>query len=168
MKRITMLFFTILLVCSLIVLISGGAEARPVEEKNPVGYTVKNRKEMEPWEERIEDYIDRAAEGKEEPMESAPVLTYYGNCRITHYCPCKQCCGKCDGITASGVPAVEGVTVAACSGLPFGTQVSINGCTYTVQDRGGGISDYRFDIFVNDHQRALELGLYYTDVYIVG
>lgn len=60
--------------------------------------------------------------------------TYYGNCRITHYCSCSICCGKWAayaGTTASGAPAIAGTTVAM--DLPFGTQVSINGHVYTVQ-----------------------------------
>ena len=46
-------------------------------------------------------------------------------------------CGKTDGITTCGQPAIQGVTVA-CDGLPFGTEVVIDGHTYIVQDRFGG------------------------------
>lgn len=93
------------------------------------------------------------------------VLTYYGNCRVTHYCACATCCGTADGITASGAPVQANHTVANGS-LPFGTQVVINGTVYTVEDRGVGAD--QFDIYVADHGEALARGLYYTDVYLKG
>lgn len=81
-----------------------------------------------------------------------------GMYRITAYCPCVKCCGKTNGITASGVKATAGNTVAAPSTLPFGTKLLINGATYTVQDRGGAIQGNRIDIFMNTHQEAISWG----------
>lgn len=143
--------------------------------------------DAEPWEESIADYV---AKYGNRPVQEIPVVEvtvsttssgdyvepdndyvesgeryYYGRCWITHYCPCSRCCGKSDGITASGTYATEGWTVA-CGGLPFGTLVEINGHTYCVEDRGVG--SMAIDIFVGDHDRALELGAYYADVWIVG
>lgn len=78
---------------------------------------------------------------------------------VTAYCSCKKCCGKTDGITASGVKAVEGVTIAAdTSRLPFGTQVEIDGTVYTVQDRGGAIKGNKIDIYFSSHEKALAYG----------
>lgn len=94
-----------------------------------------------------------------------PPANYFGNCRITHYCSCSQCCGKWGNATASGVPPTTGRTVANGS-LPFGTRVLINGQEYVVEDRGVG-SD-QFDIYVGSHQEALDRGLYYTEVYVIG
>ena len=55
-------------------------------------------------------------------------VAYIGKYKITYYCACKQCCGKTNGITASGAKVQEGVTVAAdTSILPFGTQIYIKG-----------------------------------------
>ena len=93
-----------------------------------------------------------------------PAMTYYGNCRITFYCPCGKCCPKPNSATASGVMPTAGWTVANGS-LPFGTHVMIGGHEYCVEDRGVG-SD-AFDIFVNDHQEALNRGLYYDEVYVI-
>lgn len=54
----------------------------------------------------------------------------------TGYCPCKQCCGKTNGITASGVKATANHTVAMNSNYKFGTKIEIKGMgTYTVEDR---------------------------------
>lgn len=94
-----------------------------------------------------------------------PKLTYYGNCRITFYCPNACCCGAyASGYTASGAPVQANHTVANGS-LPFGTKVMIDDVVYTVEDRGVGGD--QFDIFVWSHEEALARGLYYRDVWIV-
>jgi 3D (Asp-Asp-Asp) domain-containing protein len=66
-------------------------------------------------------------------------------------------CGKDDGITASGVTAVEGVTVAS-DDLELGTEVIINNHTYIVQDRFGGGYRNRVDIYHSDVSRAMQFG----------
>ena len=77
----------------------------------------------------------------------------------TAYCACKKCCGKTDGITASGVKAVQGVTVAMNKSIPFGTRVYIEGVgERVVQDRGGAIKGNKVDIFFNNHSDALKFG----------
>lgn len=97
--------------------------------------------------------------------ENAPRTTYYGACRITFYCGCSQCCGQwAGGPTASGAMPTPGRTVAN-GVLPFGTRVLIEGQEYVVEDRG--VSGDQFDIYVADHQEALNRGLYYADVYII-
>ena len=95
--------------------------------------------------------------------EKDPVLSYYGECRITFYCPCSRCCGKSDGITASGTKATANHTVAAT--LPFGTRLMIEDKEYVVEDRGVG--DMQIDIYVDSHDEALRRGLYYTEVYLI-
>ena len=78
---------------------------------------------------------------------------------ITAYCACVQCCGKTDGITASGIKAVEGVTVAMDKSIPFGTKIYIDGVgERIVQDRGGAITGNRIDLYFSDHQSALNFG----------
>ena len=67
-------------------------------------------------------------------------------------------CGKTDGITACGQPAIQGVTVA-CDGLPFGTEVIIDGHTYIVQDRfGGNYGKSKIDIYMYKKEDALKFG----------
>ena len=75
-------------------------------------------------------------------------------------------CGKTDGITACGLPAVQGVTVAA-DDLPFGTEVIINNQHYVVQDRFGGGHKNRIDIYMNNKEDALKFGRQYHFVEIV-
>lgn len=67
-------------------------------------------------------------------------------------------CGKTDGITACGQPAIQGVTVA-CDGLPLGTEVVIDGHTYIVQDRfGGNYGKSKIDIYMYKKEDALKFG----------
>lgn len=78
---------------------------------------------------------------------------------ITAYCPCVKCCGKTNGITASGVKAVEGVTVAMPKSIPFGTRIHIDGVgERIVQDRGGAIKGNKIDLYFDSHEEALQFG----------
>jgi 3D (Asp-Asp-Asp) domain-containing protein len=103
-----------------------------------------------------------------EPPEAVveePELTYLGKFTITHYCACSRCCGKSDGITATGTHVEEGRTIAVDPRIiPYGTEVIIDGETYTAEDCGG-FSGYHIDIYVADHNRALQLGVKTAEVY---
>lgn len=75
-------------------------------------------------------------------------VKFVGTFKITGYCSCSRCCGKSNGITASGTKATAGRTIAAdTSKYPFGTKMVIDGHTYTVEDRGGAISGERIDMY---------------------
>lgn len=87
--------------------------------------------------------------------------------KITAYCSCSKCCGKSNGITASGTKATAGRTVAASSKFALGTKLNINGHIYTVEDRGGAINGNKIDIFVNSHSEALKWGVKYLPVSVV-
>ena len=91
---------------------------------------------------------------------------YLGQFVVTAYCPCMECCGKTDGITASGVKAQANHTIATSSSYAFGTKMILNGRIYTVEDRGGAIQGNRIDIFFNTHQEALNFGRQTMDVYL--
>lgn len=88
-----------------------------------------------------------------------PEFESLGMFETTAYCHCVKCCGKDNGITASGTKATAGRTIAADTGLfPFGTELYINGNKYIVEDRGGGIKGNRIDIYFSTHQEALQYG----------
>ncbi len=77
----------------------------------------------------------------------------------TAYCPCVKCCGKSDGITASGVKARENRTIAVDKRIiPLGTSVIINGKEYIAEDTGGAIRGNKIDIYFDSHEQALEWG----------
>lgn len=87
--------------------------------------------------------------------------------KVTAYCSCAICCGKTNGITASGTKATANHTVAAPSTFAFGTKLVINGITYTVEDRGGAIQGNRIDIYMNSHSEALQWGVRYVNVEVL-
>ncbi len=88
--------------------------------------------------------------------------TYLGNFTLTGYCNCAQCCGTAGNATASGVMPSAGHTVAM-AGVPFGTQLLINGTVYTVEDLGTPYG--HVDIYFGSHSEALSFGLQSADVY---
>lgn len=88
--------------------------------------------------------------------------TYLGNFTLTGYCNCAQCCGTAGNATASGAMPTAGHTVAM-AGVPFGTQLLINGTVYTVEDLGTPYG--HVDIYFDNHSDALNFGLQYADVY---
>ena len=83
---------------------------------------------------------------------------------ITAYCACYDCCNKRPtdkgyGITASGVKAQQGITVATDKSIPFGTKIYIEGVgERIVQDRGSAIKGNRIDLYFENHQEANSFG----------
>ena len=90
-----------------------------------------------------------------------------GRYKVTAYCSCARCCGKTNGVTASGKRATANHTVAAPSTFAFGTQMVINGKTYVVEDRGGAIQGNRIDVYMNSHAEAIAWGVRYLDVEVI-
>ena len=93
-----------------------------------------------------------------------------GKYLITHYCACKKCCNKSDGITASGKKAKEGMI--ASNEFLFGTKIKIEDKIYILEDRGAkslfGTKTNpikHIDIFVNNHEKARKLGRKYVNIF---
>lgn len=96
--------------------------------------------------------------------------TYLGKFKITHYCACTKCCGKnAQGITASGKRVEENKTIAVDPKvIALGSQVYIDGYGYMeAQDTGSAIKGNIIDVYIADHQEALNLGVVYKDVYLM-
>ena len=99
--------------------------------------------------------------------EKQAKIVNLGIFHITHYCSCMECCGKTDGITASGTKAKEGRTIAVDPDIiPLGSEVIINGHSYRAEDIGGLIDGNRIDVYVSSHERAWELGVYDAEVLV--
>ena len=62
-------------------------------------------------------------------------------------------------------PGMEEIC-AAPSNFAFGTELIVDGHTYTVQDRGGAINGNHLDIYFSNHQAALNFATGYYDVYV--
>lgn len=88
--------------------------------------------------------------------------------RCTAYCSCRKCCGKSDGITASGTIAKEGRTVGVdTSVIPLGSTVIIAGREYIAEDTGGAVNGNQIDIYFDSHEEALAFGVRYLKVEVI-
>ncbi len=99
-------------------------------------------------------------------------LEYQGEYNVTYYCACMKCCGKTNGITASGTHAKQGRTIATSDEFEFGTKLLVEFAdgsneTFTVEDRGGAIQDNRLDIYMNKHGDCLKKGRRVVNVYVI-
>ena len=96
---------------------------------------------------------------RDEPQETQETRTCVFT--VTAYCPCEKCCGAyANGYTATGAKATQGVTIAADPDvLPMGTEIELDGHTYTVQDTGGASAGYRLDLYFDSHEDALRWGV---------
>ena len=98
-------------------------------------------------------------------------ISFADTWKTTAYCSCKKCCGKTDGITASGRPARTGYV--ACNWLPFGTKLIVDGNSFVVMDRGAksqfGDKKHHIkhlDIWKKSHSEAIKYGVKYKQVVI--
>lgn len=118
----------------------------------------------------IKEPIDKIVQVQKNVTSRASTTRGDGTTRIfkvTAYCACMKCCGKTNGITASGTHATAGRTIATSTQFSFGTKLSINGVTYTVEDRGGAIQGDRIDVYFDTHEQALKWGVKYLPVKVV-
>ena len=100
-------------------------------------------------------------------IDDLGVNTRYGVFEITHYCKCTRCCGKNDGITATGTQATAGRTIAVDPKvIPLGTAVIIDGHPYIAEDTGGAIKGNKIDIFCESHEEAINRGRITREVWV--
>lgn len=105
-------------------------------------------------------------------LDQAHVLE---NVTVTHYDCCVECCGKVDGLTASGTHATPYSTVAVDpSVIPLEADVLVDygdGAglrRYRAEDTGGAIKGNRIDLCVGSHAEAQQLGVKTATVYWMG
>lgn len=104
-------------------------------------------------------------------LDQAHVLE---NVTVTHYDCCVECCGKVDGLTASGAHATPYSTVAVDpSVIPLGAVLLVDygdGAglrRYRAEDIGGAIKGSHIDLCVGSHAEAQQLGRRTATVYWV-
>ena len=111
--------------------------------------------------EVVEVNITRPIVRVNQPIEEIEPTANYTEMKVvaTAYCPCKKCCEKSDGITATGVKARANHTIAADpSVLPYGTEILCGMGEFVVEDCGGAIKGNRVDFFFECHEEALKFG----------
>ena len=142
-------------VALLALVIRAGADSLPEDKPPAQAETGTAIIAPEPVEEPENELIEAAL------LASAHRLD---NVTVTHYDCCVECCGKTDGITASGVRATPGVTVAVDPDvIPLGADVLVDYgdgeiCYYRADDTGSGVVGNHIDLCVADHQTAVQLG----------
>ena len=102
----------------------------------------------------------QSIEQKQEAIVEIP-SKYLGEFSISHYCSCPICTNTPKGSrTATGHIPREGRTVAVDTKLiPLHSIVYVEGLgTFVAEDVGGAVKGKHLDIYIDDHQRALNLG----------
>lgn len=91
---------------------------------------------------------------------------YIGECTVTYYCPCAECCGQwADGLTATGLPAAPGIVAVDPEVIPLGSTVVIDGQRYLAADTG--VTGRHVDVCMADHAATVEAGVGTAEVWIV-
>ena len=151
-------------VALLALVIWAGADALPEDKPSVQAETGTAIVAPEPVEEPENELIEAAL------LASAHRLD---NVTVTHYDCCVECCGKTDGITASGVRATPGVTVAVDPDvIPLGADVLVDYGDgeihyYRADDVGAAVKGSHIDLCVGSHEEALQLGRRTATVYWV-
>lgn len=97
--------------------------------------------------------------------EAVGAWEYIGECVITAYCPCGECCGRwVDGVTASGLPAGPGIVAVDPAVVPLGSTVIIDGQQYLAADTG--VTGQAVDLCMESHASALAFGRSRQSVWI--
>ena len=115
--------------------------------------------------------LEAPEEAENEQIEAALLARAHviENCRITYYDACVKCCGKSDGITASGVKATPYVTCAVDTGrIPLGADVLADygdGVLHYFRADDTGVTGGHIDVCVTTHAEALRLGVDRATVY---
>lgn len=137
-----------------------------------------NYENEEIFEEMYEE--PEQIEVEQEPEKEEPKLVSLGNFRLTAYCSCQKCCGYWATVRpvdengkeivygSSGEVLTAGISVAVdTSVIPYGSELLINGTKYIAHDTGSGINGNCIDVYHDDHQKAVEFGLQYAEVFLV-
>lgn len=91
---------------------------------------------------------------------------YIGECTITAYCPCAECCGHwADGMTATGLPAGPGIVAVDPEVIPLGSTIIIDGLKYLAADTG--VKGLHVDVCMADHASTVEAGVETAKVWVV-
>lgn len=112
----------------------------------------------------------REAQARREQAEAYEAIgsyEYIGECTITAYCPCVECCGGwADGLTATGLPAGPGIVAVDPEVIELGSTVVIDGQRYLAADTGSGVEGLHIDICMASHEDTVEHGVRTAEVWV--
>lgn len=99
--------------------------------------------------------------------EMEPNMVYQGRFYITGYDPhCAHCCGKTDGITASGTVAKVGRTCAGGAQFAIGTRLYIDGLGERIVEDRGAFESTTIDVVCENHEACYAI-TGYREVWVV-
>lgn len=134
--------------------IAAAEEARDMAVQQLGAAVLRNQREAQARAEQAAAY------------EAVGAYRYIGECTITYYCSCEECCGRwADGLTATGIPATPGIVAVDKSVIPLGSTVVIDGVQYLAADTG--VTGNHVDICTSSHEAAEELGVRTAEVWVV-
>lgn len=97
--------------------------------------------------------------------EMVGAYRYVGECTITAYCPCAECCGRwADGLTATGLPAGPGIVAVDPEVIPLGSTVIIDGQRYLAADTG--VEGLHVDVCMTEHEDTEAFGVQRLEVWV--
>ena len=95
-------------------------------------------------------------------------LVSLGTFTLTAYDPCLACCGKTDGITATGSRGMAGRTIAVDPEvIPYGSMVVVGGYVFIAEDSGEAIKGNHIDLFMDTHEVAKQFGVREAEVWLI-
>ena len=98
--------------------------------------------------------------------EAIGAWEYLGEFTLTAYCPCELCCGQwADGLTATGLPASQGVVAVDPAVIPLGSTVIIDGQQYLAADTG--VTGQAVDLCMEEHEAAQAFGVRTAEVWAI-
>lgn len=124
--------------------------------------------------EGIEEQIERIKQAKQikEKYKNNYIYSFEGV--VTAYSPYEESTGKSPDdpdfkVTASGIIATQGRTIAMDKRFPFGTLVKIEGFNevFRVEDRGFKIKGNRVDVYFDSIEEAIKFGKQKRKIFII-
>ena len=129
-------------------------------------------------ETETETEIVELATQIEVETETEPQYVSLGTFKVTAYCSCSLCCshyaenrpldenGEPIVYGASGAELIADYSIAVDVDLiPYGETILINGREYVAHDCGSAIYDNRIDIYMSSHEKALQWGVQYIEIF---
>lgn len=167
-RRLTLAALVVAIIIEIMAIVALNARAMSIDSEKETVFVTSDLQAVGHIEPPDEDFENEKLEAA--LLEKANVIE---GVTVTHYDCCLLCCGKTDGITASGAKATPGVTVAVDPSLiPLGSDVLVDYGDgeihyYKADDTGGGVKGSHIDLCVSSHEEALQLGRRTATVYWV-